>query len=148
MREAPKLLAAIAGKPQAIPSTGAGAPAARLAHQVPVPVLSTVDFERPEALELDSIRNLHQAGAVAPQQRHGPTNRSGGNHKRSTARRPGAHALGPALREAPPRRRSGLDSLQHQELGAVELTDDGDPRRQPARRFVDWGQVVQVEDLG
>ena len=40
------------------------------------------------------------------------------------------------------------DLLEHQQLGAVQVADDRDVRRDARRRLVDRGEVVQVQRVG
>ena len=48
----------------------------------------------------------------------------------------------------PARGRSARDLLEHQQLGAVQVADDRDVRRDARRRLVDRGEVVQVQRVG
>ena len=43
---------------------------------------------------------------------------------------------------------SRRDLLEHQQLGAVQVADDRDVRRDARRRLVDRGEVVQVQRVG
>ena len=47
-----------------------------------------------------------------------------------------------------PALRVGLDRLEHQQLGAVQVADDRDAGRDARRRLVERRQVVQVQDVG
>src|SRR5205807_4589041 len=40
------------------------------------------------------------------------------------------------------------DALEHQELGAVEMTDHRNVRKAPRSRLVEGSQVVQVKNVG
>jgi hypothetical protein len=48
----------------------------------------------------------------------------------------------------PRRRRAGLDRLEHEQLGAVQLPHDRHPGRDARRGLVQRREVVQVQDVG
>lgn len=62
-------------------------------------------------------------------------------------RRPAAHALPPRLGEVPAGGGPLGDLLEHEQLGAVEVAEDGHPGSDPRRRLVERGEVVEVQDV-
>ena len=125
------------------------APALRRVDQVAAPVREAVDRAAVEDGRVEAVGDLDAAVVgnaeqaihalvLARRERDQPLAASG----------PLAHPPRPRLRVVPAGRRAGLDLLEHQELGAVDVAHHRHVGGHARRGLVDRRQVVQVQDVG
>ena len=107
-----------------------------------------VDVARPEGLRVEPVRHQQAALAVEPQQLLGARDlRLGQDDHALAGGRPAAHPRRPRVGERPAPR-IGLDRLEHQQLGPVQVADHRHARSDARGRLVDRRQVVQVQHVG
>lgn len=127
----------------------AGSPALRLQDEVPAPHWRTIHLPGREALGVVAVRHHEAPLGLDPQQPHRALDEPLGLGDDPRRRlRPAAHTSYPGRGVIPARRRSVVDRLEHEELRAVQVRDDGDPGRDARRRLVQGGEVMEVEDVG
>ena len=77
----------------------------------------------------------------------GPLDRSLGDHDQRAFLGPATQALSPH-RGVRPVRHAGIDRLEHQQLGAVQLSDDRHAGSHASGRLVDRRQMMEVQNVG
>ena len=112
------------------------------------PVGAAVDLARLEAPGIEAVGNLDALLVRHAEQALGAGVLAAGEHQQALAtRRPAAQALHPG-RRVRPALRLGLDGLEHQQLGAVEVADDGHVGRDAGRGLVEGGEVMEMQHVG
>ena len=123
-------------------------PAARLVHQMAPPVRLVVDLPGMERLRVEPVRDQHAAVGLQAEQVARALHRRLREHDHPLAGGgPAAQPVRPLGGMGPPAG-IGLDRLQHQQLGAVEMPDHRHAGSDARGRLVDRCQVVQVQDVG
>src|SRR5665213_3296753 len=107
----------------------AGQPALRLLHQDAPPEGVPVERASPKQLDVDAVGELDDTLARHAEQRQGALDAGWRDDDARTALRPSAQPLRPARSVPPIVRGAGGDLLKHQQLGAMQLTDDRYVRR-------------------
>ena len=122
-------------------------PSPRLVHQGAPPEGAPVDRARLEQLDVQTVRQPDQALARHPQHRSGALHTRRRDHEARAAVRPGAQPRRPALGVPPAGRRAVGDPLEHQQLGAMQLSDHRHLRRCARGGLVERSEMVQVQHI-
>ena len=124
-------------------------PAARRLEERLSPQRRAIDLAADEDARVEPVGQHDQSVRVEAKQPVGARDLRRRKHDEPFAPvRPVAHPSGPRVGVDPACGWSRRDLLEHQQLGAVQVADDRDVRRDARRRLVDRGEVVQVQRVG
>ena len=116
---------------------------------MPAPVGEAVDRAPVEHLRVKAVGDLDAAIVGYVEQPVDALVLARGERDQALAASgPRAHAPRPRRGVVPARGRPGLDLLEHQQLGAVDVADDRHVGRDARRGLVDRRQVMEVQDVG
>ena len=128
----------------------AGPPAARLSTRCAAPEGAAVDRAGREELGIEAVGDARRSapGSTPSSATARSTRARREQQQPPAALRPAAHPPRPCGGVRPAGRRPAGDLLEHQQLGPVQVPDDGHAGSDARGGLVQRGQVVQVQDVG